>query len=249
MARKSARPASLPEILGELALLYAFAAPPASAFKLILQENIGYLIDDARRETLLREFARRVGLDAARIARAPDELLFEIAQQGGMHPAARVERWRRIADIVLTECGGDLDAHLRTLPVARARKLLKQFPAIGDPGADKILLFCGLDLRPALDSNGLRVLARLGVIEATASYAASYKAAVARLADAFAGDRDQLVSAYMLLREHGRALCKRSAPLCPACPLDAACAHAPAPGLYASSQPRRPMLNRRPSRA
>jgi endonuclease III len=222
---------SLAAILNRLARIYSFDPPLSSAFALILFENIGYLIDDARRHELFREFRQRIGFDAARIARTPDAALLDIARRGGMRPETRVERWRRIAEIILTECGGDLDAHLCELSVAGARKLLKQFPVIGDPGADKILLFCGLDSRPALDSNGLRVLARLGLIEAAASYAASYRAAIACVAATFASDRDRLVAAYMLLREHGRALCKRSAPHCTACPLDPLCAHLPAKGL------------------
>jgi endonuclease-3 len=228
--RSSAKTGSLAAILDRLERLYSFEAPPASAFKLILTENIGYLIDDARREDLVREFGQRVGFDAASIAEACDEVLLDIAERGGMQPKIRVERWRRMAEIILAECSGDLDARLRGLPAARARKLLKTFPAIGDPGADKIFLFCGFDIRPALESNGLRVLVRLGLIEAAASYATSYRAATSCLAAAFAGDRDRLISAFLLLREHGRALCKRSAPQCMACPLDALCAHAPAKG-------------------
>ena len=231
MARKSAAKLSLPATLDRLARLYSCGTPSSCAFTLILFENIGYLIDDARRAELLREFGRRVGFDATRITQISDEVLLDIARRGGMHAETRVERWRRIAEIILEECGGDLDARLRELPVAAARKLLKQFPSIGDPGADKTLLFCGLDTRPALESNGLRVLVRLGLVEAGGSYAASYKAAIAFLAEALGRDRDRLISAYMLLREHGRALCKRSAPHCTACPLDASCAHAPAKGL------------------
>ncbi|HTT82334.1 MAG TPA: hypothetical protein VMF67_02525 [Rhizomicrobium sp.] len=154
------------EILKRLARLYSFEAPDTNALALILRENIGYLIDDTRRNELFFEFERRVGLDAAKIAQSPEAVLHDIARRGGMRPQARVERWRRIAEIILTECGGDLDARLRSLPVAGARKLLKRFPAIGDPGADRVLLFCGLDVRPALDCNGLRVLVRLGLAAA-----------------------------------------------------------------------------------
>jgi endonuclease III len=231
MAHSSAKALSLAAILDRLGPLYSFEVPSASALVLILSENIGYLIDDVRRDGLLREFGQRVGFDGARIARTPDAVLLDIAERGGMRPETRVGRWRRIAEIVLTECDGDLDAHLRGLPVAGARKLLKQFPAIGDPGAAKILLFTGLEPRPALDSNGLRVMVRLGLVEAAASYAPTYRAAIARLAACFAHDRERLVAAYMLLREHGRALCKRTAPHCTACPLDQLCAHAPAKGL------------------
>ena len=44
----------------------------------------------------------------------------------------------------------------------KARRALKRFPGIADPGADKLLLFAGVTPYLALDSNGLRVLLRLG---------------------------------------------------------------------------------------
>ena len=50
-----------------------------------------------------------------------------------------------------------------------------QFPMIGEPGAEKILLFSGVLAVLALDSNGVRVLVRLGVGEERKSYAATYK--------------------------------------------------------------------------
>lgn len=218
-------------MIARLAPLYPHAPPRADPLGLILRENIGYLIDDARRDALLEEFVRRVGVGAAEIARAPDSLLLDIARRGGMHPEKRVARLREIAALVRDECGGDLAAHLRTLSVARARALLKRFPGVGDPGADRILLFCGLDVRPALDSNGLRVLVRLGLVSAASSYAAMYCSAVARLAERRPAERAWLVSSYLVLREHGRRLCRRSAPQCMACPLDNICAHAPAKGL------------------
>jgi endonuclease-3 len=34
-------------------------------------------------------------------------------------------------------------AQILKLPYAQAKKALKQFPNIGDPGAEKILMFCG----------------------------------------------------------------------------------------------------------
>ena len=71
-------------------------------------------------------------------------MLLDIASRGGMRPPVRVERWLTIARITLADAGGDLDSALRTLPLAKARTLLKTFPAIGDPGADKILLFSGV---------------------------------------------------------------------------------------------------------
>jgi endonuclease-3 len=207
------------------------AAPMTDPLRLILWDNIGALIDDALRRELFDAFEAATGCMPARIATADDAVLYGIARRGGMRPEVRMERWREIARITLAEAGGDLMGALRSLPVAKARALLKRFPVIGDPGADKILLFTGLDARPSIESNGLRVLVRLGLVAQASSYGATYKAAVGLLARAGDGDRDWLIGAYAVLRQHGKTLCRRSAPSCLACPADSICAHAPASGL------------------
>src|SRR5262249_14126094 len=102
----------------------------------------------------------------------------------------------------------------------------KTFPSIGDPGADRILLFAGIAARPSIESNGMRALVRLGFCEEQRNYAQTYKAATAALLAA-SSDPEWLKRAYVLLRAHGKALCKRPAPLCEPCPLDAVCAHRP----------------------
>jgi endonuclease-3 len=196
---------------------------------LIVWENIGYLIDDARRAELFEEFGDRVGLDADKIMRAPGAVLLDIAKRGGMNPGTRVSRLKNIASIVLES--GELLSALKSLPLPKARALLKKFPGIADPGADKILLFSGVSVQPALESNGLRVLVRLGYAPQQPSYSASYKAAVGALKDGGTMERAWLMRAYGVLRAHGQALCKRTAPNCIACPLDKSCAHLPATGL------------------
>lgn len=216
----------LREFVAELAPLYPAVPAVSDPLQLILRENIGYLIDDERRETLFAEFAERVGLTAEAIDRADGTVLLDIAQRGGMRPDVRVDRWRTIARIVLDH-GGDLAAALAALPPAKARGLLKTFPMIGGPGADKVMLFAGLSLEPSLESNGLRVLTRLGLIADSSNYGAVYKAGVALLKRDGLAERDWLVGAYEILRLHGRALCRRAGPECLACPLDAVCAHAP----------------------
>ncbi len=211
--------------LAALAVCYPVGEVLTDPLQLILWENIGYLIDDPRRQALFDEFRTRVGLTAQAIAAADGAVLLDIAQRGGMRPETRVARWREIARIVLDRCGGDLDGALRALPLPKARALLKTFPVIGDPGADKVLLFAGVAPQPSLESNGVRVLARLGLFAEQASYAASYRAAIEVLKAQGLAGREALVAAFVLLREHGRALCKRGGPLCAACPLDPVCAH------------------------
>lgn len=206
-----------------LAKLYRPRPALRDPLQIILWENIGYLIDDERRAALFDEFATRVGLSAGAIAKAKDSVLVDIAKRGGMNPRVRVERWRTIGAIASTH--GDLKVALRALPAPKARALLKKFPAIGDPGADKILLFSGIEVRPALESNGLRTMLRLGLAPVGRSYAASYDAAVDVLGRDGEGTQAWYMRAYGVLRAHGQALCKRSAPQCVACPLDSSCAH------------------------
>src|SRR5665213_364952 len=170
---------------------------PTDPFQLALWENMGALIDDDRRAALFAEFGRRIGFEPGAILAADPAVLLSIAERGGMRPQIRVERWQASAAIVLERGGGDLGAALRALPLPKARSLLKLFPVIGDPGADKILLFAGIAPRPSIDTNGLRTLVRLGFFAQQASYAASHKAAVALLSAAGRIEYQWLTEAYL----------------------------------------------------
>lgn len=217
--------AALERAVASLARLYDVPAPPSDPLAGIVWENIGYLIDDEKRAELFAEFKKKIGFEAREIADAPVHVIADIARRGGMHPQKRAERLSLIGRLAVGQCGGDLVGALRVLPLAKARTLLKKFPSIGDPGADKLLLFAGIAPCPSADSNGLRALARLGFCEERKSYAQTYKGAVAVLAAAAGGDAEWLKRAYVVLREHGKALCKRSAPICEPCPLDRTCAY------------------------
>jgi endonuclease-3 len=139
-----------------------------------------------------------------------------------MLPSARVEKLRRIAQIALQEFDGELDKVLEQ-SLARARKSLKKFPGIGDPGAEKILLFSKTHSILALDSNGLRVLLRIGYGEEQKSYAATYRSAQEAVKDEMKKDCDWLIGAHQLLRRHGQQLCKTATPLCARCPVRTNC--------------------------
>src|SRR2546426_7955109 len=92
--------------------------------------------------------------------RMPLPLLSDVIRNGGMLALRRAEKLRTAADIALDVGVATLRRLVKRSP-AEARKILKRFPGIGDPGADKILLFCrgGGGLGP--DSNALRGLVRL----------------------------------------------------------------------------------------
>jgi endonuclease-3 len=201
-------------------------APPAHGpFALVMWENACYLLPDERRREVFEALAEQVGMDAAAIAGAPDETLLTLARRGGMRPETRVFRWREIARITLGQFGGGLNTILDK-PYAEAKRALKQFPNIGDPGAEKILLFCGMGSGLPLESNGLRVLVRVGWGRQQKNYGTMYREVQENIRTVLPHDPDGLKEAFLLLREHGRVLCKDKRPLCHACPLADGCEYA-----------------------
>jgi endonuclease III len=109
-------------------------------------------------------------------------------------------------------------------PLPTAKKDLRKFPAIGEPSAEKILLFNRRHALLALESNGLRVLVRLGYAPEHRNYSAMYKQMQRALAPQLPASCDALIRAHQLLRQHGQDLCRRTTPLCGSCPLRADCA-------------------------
>lgn len=190
-------------------------------FDLILYENVAYLVSDDRREKAFRELKQRVGTRPADLLTASLAQLTEITALGGIFPELRARRLQESARLVRDEFGGNLKSVLALEPAA-ARRGLKKFPTIGDPGADKILLFTGTAASLAPESNGLRALVRLGFVPEHKNYARVYRAAQNCLANE-PGDCSVLIAAHQLLKRHGQELCRRSAPRCPACPLRKTC--------------------------
>ena len=84
------------------------------------------------------------------------------------------EKLLTIARIAYEEFDSDLRSVLKK-PLPQAKKALKKFPGIGDPGAEKILLLTRSYPLMALDSNGLRVLCRVGFAEEQKNYSATYR--------------------------------------------------------------------------
>ena len=201
--------------------------PPAKGpFELILWENAVYLLPDERRTEVFEGLRRQVGLSPEAIWKAPEKVLLPLAARGGMHPETRVLRWREIASITLQQFGGDL-AQVLTMDYAKAKKALKQFPSIGDPGAEKILMYCGKAAGLPLESNGLRVLVRIGYGNPHAkNYGAIYKSVQEAVAAQLPKGAAEPSRAHLLLRAHGKALCKDANPQCFECPIAKHCAFA-----------------------
>jgi len=202
------------------------ALPPAKGpFELVMWENACYLLPDDRREAVFEGIRAQVGMDAEAIWKAPAEPLLLLAKMGGMRPETRVFRWREIARITLAQFGGDLSCILK-LPYVQAKEALKQFPNIGDPGAEKILLYCGAGSGLPLDWNGLRVLTRAGYGRQEKNYGATYKSVQEAIRPELPRDPVALARAHLLLRQHGQTICRNARPLCDDCPASDLCAYA-----------------------
>jgi endonuclease-3 len=222
-------PASLPnlqKIISQLGAHYGKPKPPITTdpFELILLENVAYLVSDARREEAFRTLRKQAGTKPHEILAASHENILKATKLGGMHPEQRVSRLKEIALIVMNEFGGSLKQVLE-LPLPKAKQALRKFSSIGEPSAEKILLFTRAYPVLGLDSNGLRVLVRLGFGEEKKNYTATYRATQEAIKDQLKDDYDWLIGTHMLLRQHGKELCKTNAPLCEDCPVQESCAY------------------------
>ena len=216
----------LQKIISQLSAHYGPARPPVSTdpFELILLENIAYLVSDERRAAAFDLLRQTIGTMPHELLAAANEALLRVATLGGVQPERRAARLREIALIAMDDFAGDLTSALK-LPLPKARRALKKFPGIGEPGAEKILLFARAYPVLGLDSNGLRVLLRLGFGEEKKNYGATYRSVQEAIKDQLVADYDWLISAHVLLRQHGKELCKTNRPLCEQCPVRKSCAY------------------------
>src|SRR5271154_4841694 len=150
-------------LIQRLRAAYGRPKPPCTSdpLELVFWENAAYLLTDERRQKVFDLLSERVGLRPRNILAANPAMLLELAKLGGMRPEVRVQRWLTIANITLAEFDGDPNNALR-LPIKQAKKAMQLFPCIGEPGAEKILLFTKSYPVLGLDSNALRVLVRIG---------------------------------------------------------------------------------------
>jgi endonuclease III len=218
-----ARPPALAAVLRALKKHYGVPEPlpTKDPFELILWENVAYLAPPARRLAAFAMLRREVGLSPGKIFQASRPALERVTAHGILK-ARFANKLRECARIAIEDFAADLGEVLRE-PLPAAKKALRRFPGIGEPGADKILLFAGVQNTLAPDSNALRALVRLGLIAEDRSYARMY-AASRSVAAKPALKMPDTQQAHLLLKIHGQTLCKRSAPRCGACPLATRCA-------------------------
>jgi endonuclease III len=227
---------SLRKVVSLLGQFYGNPAPPITTdpFELILWENVAYLVNDERRTEAFELLCKTVGTKPHEILAAPNEALLRVAKLSGMQPEKRAARLRELALIAMNEFNGDVSAALR-LPLPKAKKALQKFPGIGEPSAEKILAFTRSYPVLGFESNGLRVLLRFGFGEEKKNYTASYRSVQEAINNQLVGHYDWLIDAHILLRQHGKELCKTNRPMCVECPLRKSCAYAGSAGVPPAS--------------
>lgn len=154
------------------------------------------------------------GLDPARLARMPDDVLVPLVRVGGT-PTVKARRLRAIAQTIV-EAGG-LDA-LLSLPADELRATLLATHGIGAETADAIMLYAAGQPVFVIDAYTRRLFRRIGIGPEADSYATWQQWFEDRLpADARSYQRHH---AHIVL--HAKAIC-RPKPRCQACPLTNRC--------------------------
>jgi len=148
--------------------------PTADPFELILWENVAYLASPNRRREAFEHLKRTVGTDPEAIL-ATEQSTLESVTARGILKSTFAAKLHECARIVIEDFEGDLAAVMRG-PIHKAKRALRAFPGIGEPGAEKILLFTARHALLAPESNGLRVLVRLGLVPEEKSYSKTYAA-------------------------------------------------------------------------
>ena len=206
-------PLTLTEILNRLEKFYGHQEPtfPDDPYEFLVWWYCGYPASDEACSRGWKSLTREVEIDPGKLLKAKPAKLAAAIKPGGMVPELRAEHLRELAFRVENEFGGDLRAAL-VGPIPKARKLLKSFHGIADPGADRILLFARLSPIAAVPSNCTGVLLRILKTTQGKNYSATYREEQRVVASELPETFDARARAYLLLKRHGQQLCKAYQP-------------------------------------
>lgn len=207
----------------------AFSGPqepcfPTDPYEFLLWWHSGYPQSDDRCARGWAALKAQVGIAPKQILAASQAQLAAALKPGGMVPELRAVRLQQIAQRVEQEYGGDL-RNLFSGSLPSVRKAIQRFPGIADPGADRILLFGRFAPVAAVPSNSAHVLVRVVLGLERENYGVTYREAQGLIEEGVPEQFHARQRAYLLLKAHGQAVCKRK-PLCHRCPLRSDCAFA-----------------------
>ena len=208
---------TVPELLDRLESHYGPQKPswPVDPYEFLIWWHCGYPASDVRCARGWEEL-QKIGISPAELLAASPKALTAALKPGGMVPELRALRLKEIAQRVEHEFGGDFRRAMK-------RAALKKFPNIGDPGADRILLFGGVSPLAAVPSNCPHVLVRIQRGNVRLNYGVVYRQAQEAIELEVARTPEARQRAFLLLKEHGQALCKAAKPTCGECPVRAEC--------------------------
>ena len=220
------RSISVVELLDRLEVQYGKQCPywPTDPYEFLIWWHCGYPQSDERCAKGWEALIAQVGIAPKELLAAKPDRLASALKYGGMVPELRALRLKEIAMRVQDQFAGDLLRALRG-PVAEARKLLKTFPNIADPGADRILLFAGVAPVAAVPSNNPSVIIRVLYGRERENYQVNYRESQQAVESVIPANTAARSRAYLLLKRHGQELCKRTKPKCEHCPIRINCAY------------------------
>ncbi|MGA7241632.1 MAG: hypothetical protein WBX19_00550 [Terracidiphilus sp.] len=222
----SFKPLSVAAILDKLEAFYGTQEPrwPVEPYPFLIWWHCGYPASDATCTRGWNALNKEVGIEPRQILNATQAKLARALKAGGMVPELRAMRLQQIAERVENEFGGDLRKAL-VGRIEDVRKKLKKFPGIADPGVDRIFLFGRVSPVAAVASNCPHVLVRIQLGLERENYGVIYREAKSLIEAEVQKQFHPRMLAYLLLKEHGQTLCKRSKPKCGECPVSAHCAY------------------------
>jgi endonuclease III len=220
------KPLSAAAILDRLEAIHGVQEPcwPVEPQEFLIWWHCGYPASDTTCAKGWSALKKDVGVAPREILHAVQGKLEKAMRAGGMVPELRAMRLKEIAERIEKEFGGDL----RTVFSGRldeVRRKLKKFPGIADPGVDRIFLFGKVDPVAAVASNCPHVLVRIQLGLERESYSVTYREAQALVEAEIPREFHARQRAYLLLKEHGQTICKRSKPKCDECPVTSHCAY------------------------
>jgi endonuclease III len=220
------KPLSVASVLDKLEAFYGLQEPgwPVEPYAFLIWWHCGYPASDATCTRGWNALNKEAGIEPHQILGATQAKLARALKAGGMVPELRAMRLQLIAERVENEFGGDI----RNALVGRiedVRKRLKKFPGIADPGADRVLLFGKVAPVAAVASNCPHVLVRIQLGLERESYGVTYREAQSLIEAEIPEQFHARMRAYLLLKEHGQTICKRTKPKCGECAVSAHCAY------------------------
>jgi endonuclease III len=217
---------AIPDLLDQLESFYGpqEASWPTDPYLFLVWWHCGYPASDAACDKGWTSLTKSIGTSPDALLAASPEKLATALKPGGMVPELRALRLKQIAARVKDQFNGDLRAALLT-PLDQARKELRKFPNIADPGVDRILLFAHIAPLAAIPSNCPHVLVRILLGMERENYSVTYREAQNAVESQVPTTFDARTRAYLLLKHHGQTTCKRTNPKCDECPVNSNCAY------------------------